>query len=184
MERLLLKSDTSAIELTVVNYQFPSTAEYDDAEWLVAELAVAHGDDTFSRRDPALETNDLERIEAFLRKGAEHADIFLDWQSPPLSSRLEFTEPNLAFELRSGPAMILRVHLSYEFLPPFASDLQHSRWMQADGPQNAREEIYSAWLDFPITAFDLRQLADVVAVWRAAFPARRTLARASATQGV
>jgi hypothetical protein len=173
MERLQLRSETSALELTIVNYQFPSPDEEGDAEWLVAELTVAHGGETFARRDPALETSDLETLEGFLRKGVEHADVFLDWQRPRLSSRLEFTEPNIAFELSSGPGMFLRVHLAYEFLPPFASDLQYSRWMPADGSRKTREEISSAWIDFPITASHLRELADVVGVWRAAFPVRR-----------
>ena len=173
MERLQLRSETSALELTIVNYQFPSPDEEGDAEWLVAELTVAHGGETFARRDPALETSDLETLEGFLRKGVEHADVFLDWQSPRLSSRLGFTEPNIAFELSSGPGMFLRVHLAYEFLPPFAGDLQYARFMPADGSRKTREAISSAWIDFPITAAELRGLADVVGVWRAAFPVRR-----------
>jgi hypothetical protein len=156
--------------LAVAGYQFSGPHRFDsDANWLLVDLTVEHEGRGFARRDPCLETRDLERIAAFFDKCANATEVFASWGRPRLRSVLSFTEPNLQLEVHSGPPFTLRVHLAAECVPPFAQDLDHTPTYDED------ENVVGAsavWLDFPTSAADLRAAADIVRTWAEAFPRR------------
>ncbi|PTA67698.1 hypothetical protein C8263_11340 [Deinococcus arcticus] len=111
---------------------------------------------------------------AWLEEVAEHAPTFIGWQGAVLSSEESFTEPCLMIAARSpwfshpewDEQLHLRVTLSSEYLPPFAHELDHSpAWAEAG-------EVSAAWLDFPVTQADLRELRAQWAAQVQRFPVR------------
>jgi hypothetical protein len=173
--RVVLSIAASEFEVPPAGWPEPAHTEtekptlYWDANWLAIDVRVEHEGRVFSRRDPCLETRDLLHIAKFFEKCAAAMAVFAAWGRPRLRSTLSFTEPNLELEVHSGPPCALRVYLAAECVPPFAQELDHTPAYDED--ENVIG-VSSVWLDFPISAVELREAAERVGNWATAFPAR------------
>ncbi|WP_084474275.1 WapI family immunity protein [Deinococcus pimensis] len=133
-------------ELDVAGYQFPHLHDDPlDAEWLDVRLRLRVGGHDFTQVDPALTAGELVALTGWLREVALHLPTFAAWRGPTLTTRIDFTEPNLAFEVRGGhptgaPAT-LRVCLAAESRPPFHALLD--RFPREGDP----DEV---WVDFAL----------------------------------
>jgi hypothetical protein len=142
--------DGARLRMRPVGYQFgveppddpDDVDEWDD--WLViaGEAATADGR-TWSFRDPCLTTEEARDLAGWLRRPADE-DLIL------------FTEPNIAFRLRSAPRL-LEANFSHESLPP---------WL----PGSGLGRVYS--LSLAVSASDLARAADQWADDIALFPRR------------
>lgn len=158
-----LENDLAVLKLDVVGYQFP---ELND-NWLNVRLHLKVGLHKWERIDPALETGDLRQISNWLGEVVEHIAVFGRWRTQRLSTRLNFTEPNLEFEIFNGhpsdaPATF-RVHLSHEFLQPFRNLLSHA---------HLDDDPTQLWLDFGVTGEKLQELTDSLQVQLDLYPSR------------
>lgn len=158
--------------LNIEGYQFPELAnEPNDSDWLNIRVSLSHVQGRWSHReklDPSLETFEVQWLIEWLEEVAAHAEVFKNWRSERLTSRIFFTELNLSFEALNGSyegkALTLRVYLAAENLPPFKKDLH---WLETDG-----EDPAEVWIDFPADAADLQQAAHALAEQLAKFPVR------------
>jgi hypothetical protein len=96
------------LELDVLAYEFPDGG--DSANWLKVELAGSLPQGSWKARDASLETWDLLHL----------ADWFDSLASgEPADAEMEFTEPNLSFELleRDAEDLVVRVWIEGELRP-------------------------------------------------------------------
>jgi hypothetical protein len=109
---LLRGTSGDSLSLNISGYQFP------DAEdpklrysWHMLEGGASSASTTWSFRYPALTCDESVRLASWLREVSE---------APELPAAIEFTEPNLRFEIigRAGDEVILEVRLSQEFGVP------------------------------------------------------------------
>jgi hypothetical protein len=100
------RDGNSWFRLRIVGYQFPEATDLDDANWLMinGDCSLAGRQWTFT--DPCLETWDVGELASWLEA------LAVGRNAKPL---LEFTEPNLAFQVLEGN--ILRVIFSLESSP-------------------------------------------------------------------
>lgn len=116
------------MELTVVGYQFANLVsrpgEFDwDANWLRIWGEVRDGSRAWTFLDPCLTTGEAERLASWLR-GLGDLGRAAGEASDPDDRWLEFTEPNLAFALRSSSpdAVVLDVRFDLESRPRAIAD--------------------------------------------------------------
>lgn len=114
----LIAGNGASVALRVVDYQFGAGDDWYDSNWLVIAGDVSCSDGTWSFRDPCLLTTEATSLGHWLVRSA---DSSLDVE------RLDFIEPNLAFERLSNAddLVVLRIEFDLEARPPFAD---------ADGP--------------------------------------------------
>jgi hypothetical protein len=118
-------------ELKVLGYQFPEleTAEY-DSDWLRILIAAETPQGRrWSATDPSILTYELRELADWLARLGS---------TEPCAPELDFTEPNLSFQvIREGASeQVLRVFFELELRPGWAA--------RATAPE---EDL---WLDFPI----------------------------------
>lgn len=109
---LRLGGADSSINLAIDGFQFPGAPDI-DGDWLNVAGTVRAKGQTWSFRDPCLLADELVSLVAWLRALSEGRDGILD-------QRIEFLEPNLAFEFeRLDPSTVrLNVELDLEAAPP------------------------------------------------------------------
>lgn len=171
-------------DLSIEGYQFPELVNKPhDSDWLNIRIGLLHTQGRWSRwekLDPSLETFEVQWLIEWLEEVAAHAEVFKNWRSERLTSRIFFTEPSLSLEALSGSpegkALTLRVYLAAESVPPFKNDLNGVKF---------DDDLAEVWLDFPADASDLQQAAHSLAEQLALFPVRVGLPNrpASQTQG-
>lgn len=120
----LASSNGNSLSIGLDGYQFPTVAgsgdrDY-DANWLMVVGEVVHGDRSWSFRDPCLLTWDAHELAGWLHGVVDGSLRPRPIESADEGGLLVFTEPNLAFNLRSRTATTatVRVFLSLEALPP------------------------------------------------------------------
>ncbi|AFZ69591.1 hypothetical protein Deipe_4232 (plasmid) [Deinococcus peraridilitoris DSM 19664] len=90
----------------------------------------------------------------WLAEVADHTEVFATWRKTRLTTRISFTEPNLGIAVLnghpSGAAMIPRVYLAAELLPPIWHELQHDVF---------EDEPSKVWLDFGVNESEVRAAA-------------------------
>lgn len=107
--------------LGIAGYQFPSSTDsWDDANWLVVEVAASGPAGVWRFRDPALQTAEATRLAAWLETVASGRR--------PVYQRMDFLEPVLAFELQEPASRRFRVLFELEGRPPWANDRTAERW--------------------------------------------------------
>ncbi len=152
-------------ELTVAGYQFPSvTHGWDDANWLVVEVAAKGSDGTWRFRDPALQTTELARL-------ADWLDAVGSGRRP-VPQRMDFLEPTLAFELQEPESRRFRIIFELDARPPRAEDRDPERWAEV-------------WLEFEPSSAQLGAAAAELRATLSRFPerGRRDLAFADRETG-
>ncbi|MFJ9523457.1 hypothetical protein ACIRPK_35125 [Kitasatospora sp. NPDC101801] len=114
----LIGSDGHGVELGVVGYQFPDAVDPRQRQsWLVVEGSAHCPQGTWSFRWQALTADDAVELARWLDRAA----IRPSGSEQDANSRLDFTEPNLAFAFTWTDAGLveLRVSLDLEFSPPW-----------------------------------------------------------------
>ncbi|WP_214468538.1 WapI family immunity protein [Microbacterium flavescens] len=139
---LLASSNGDFVELKVAGYQFAQTpggsaGGWDD-NWLIISGRVKRGEDSWVFRDPCLTTWEAHELLGWLQSDAA------------FTKRIEFTEPNLAFEVATddSPQVTILVTLRGEAAPPTASD--EIRWgagctLALDIARDSLAPTASAW---------------------------------------
>lgn len=119
---MFLRNDFDhALELAIAGYQFPSaTDSWDDANWLVVEVAGNGPHGTWRFSDPALQTTEVARLAHWLEAVAVGRR--------PVHQRMDFLEPVLAFELQEPASRRFRVVFELEGRPSWASHREAERW--------------------------------------------------------
>ncbi|NYG99079.1 hypothetical protein FJ656_02010 [Schumannella luteola] len=144
-----------------VDYEFPSTVDHDDLNWLIIEGHVRAGDEEWGFRDPALQVDDARALGTWLAEVLrDEVETTVDglFDGEPQFSALE---PNIGFGFiaRTTTSVTLRVFLRAESAPP-------SRRSDSAGRQ---AEFF---VDLSLDADDLRL---AISIWReecALFPDR------------
>lgn len=112
MRGLHLGNADNNVTLAIEGFQFPGAPDT-DGEWLYVAGTVTMNRRTWSFRDPCLLTEEFLGVVAWLKALADGRDGILD-------KRIEFLEPNLAFEFeRLDPSTVrIAVELDLEAGPP------------------------------------------------------------------
>lgn len=163
-----LQREGLTLELDIVGYQYPDPNS-DSANWLMVRLGLHAGVHAFERRDPSLETSELESMSRWLDEAARCSAALESWtphNDARLQTRLSFTEPCLAFAILSGRPIELRVQLAAELLPP--PELR----ALAQGDERWNDEVSGVWYSFEVDQHRLEELREVVRQALAKFPAR------------
>jgi hypothetical protein len=106
---LLRGENGDSLALRISGYQFPEAEDLVQRySWHMIEGGASCGPATWSFRHPALTCCESVRLGAWLKQAADGIE---------LNSVLEFTEPNLRFEIvgQAKGAVILEVRLAQEF---------------------------------------------------------------------
>jgi len=134
------------LDLSVVGYEFPEETNCaEDSDWLLVQLRIECPAGPWTHIDPSLTVREVRWLAEWLREAARYGAVFSEWQRgfEPLTTTITFTEPNLAFELRSVPDAALpfqfRVYMSAESMPPFDLNTPHFE-MGVVGWNYARQE--------------------------------------------
>jgi hypothetical protein len=154
---LLRSARGESVELRVLGYELdhtgPPTGGTDtDANWLVVEGTVRRADGTtFTFADPCLLTDEAPRLSDWLRAvagGLCEPVRAWDFYDPP-TGMLTFVEPDLAWSVQGyTPAtVVLRVHLSAEASPPWATGLAGDFYQLLDVRRDALEAAAAEWQD-------------------------------------
>ena len=109
----LVGSCGDRLELTVVGYQFP-TVEHDrwDSNWLNIKISAKNDRGSWSATDASLLTDEVEDLAGWFEAIAERRQA---------ATELEFTEPNLSFELIQADGRVrLRTWFELELRPRWA----------------------------------------------------------------
>ena len=111
-------TNNQSVELGIVNYQFPDSRDKDwDGNWLNIFLKVKSDFGDWQTIDPALTTWEVQEIIDWLTS--------LSNNEKPKWTLLEFTEPNLSFELKNaflGDLKEFRICFDLEFRPKSADE--------------------------------------------------------------
>lgn len=157
-----LVGNGTVVVLEPAGYQFPSGADGWDANWVVIAGTVASPEGSWSFRDACLTTFEAKTVSTWLRSVAQGAvePVSADDEGF-LTPSLTFTEPGLAFSVakRTGEAVELRVHLTYELAPP---------WLDVD----ERLNMWQFFVLVPVGETDLVAAADAWDLEWLAFPER------------
>ena len=110
--------NNQTVEITIINYQFPNKKDDDwDKNWLNIYLKVKNDVGNWQTIDPSLTTWEVKEI--------------IDWFNilskdlVPKDLKLNFTEPNLSFELFEnsyGSLKMFRINFNLESRPQSAID--------------------------------------------------------------
>jgi hypothetical protein len=104
-------ADGQSLQLTVLRYQFAGGDNEFDLNWLTVRGEVRARDASWSFEDPCLLASEARTLGSWLRHVTNpQADY----------ERLDFIEPNLAFEVssRTDAAVTIRVFFEVEVRPP------------------------------------------------------------------
>lgn len=105
-----LEGDDGSVELSIVQYQFPTREQMDlDANWLIVEGHVTLLGREWRFRDPCLTTFEVVRLADWLEASA---------RGQGSGKGCSFIEPNLDFHGPSNGA--IRVSFALESAPPWA----------------------------------------------------------------
>jgi hypothetical protein len=101
------------LELTLLGYQFPTVKDdYWDANWLTIRISAANDQGSWNATDASLLTGEVASL-------AEWLDAIVEER--PAAREIDFTEPNLSFELIEGNDRIrLRAWFELELRPRWA----------------------------------------------------------------
>ena len=119
-----IESDSEhSLQLDIVGYQFPAGERCEtDANWLVAELAVAYDDKRWRAREPALLTSEVTALIEWLRHVAVGDAV----------GGFGAIEPNLSFgAVPDGDAILLSAHFCLEFC---RRELDYDQRVEGDPP--------------------------------------------------
>jgi hypothetical protein len=148
---LHFSSDGSAIELRILDYQFPDNlrGQY-DADWLRVEGVVTHPNGNWRFCDPCLLTWEALAL----------AKWFECWDdSAKAHTSIGFIEPNLSFSrIDSFRGSVLRISFELESRPPWA------------GKGVVGES--DIWLEFPLNLSAARIAAQIMRNQLKPFPVR------------
>jgi hypothetical protein len=150
---LLVGSNGTRFELEIVGYQFPELEDDPwDANWLMIRIAVVSADGAWTSTDPSLLTSDVEGLALWLDAVSEFRATY---------QRVQFLEPNLAFELQSESprGLAVRVLFEQESRPP---------WARPDPPSSA------FFVDLALPHEAVREAAEALRLQLVAFPPRAT----------
>lgn len=121
----LVSSDGDELNLSIVGYQFPDAEDPRQRfSWNMVEGDAVHGHQRWHFRWPALTCAEPPVLVRWLRAVAAWAEVGPGGGGGPAPAALEFTEPNLSFEVldRSvATGVALRVGLDLELRPPGAT---------------------------------------------------------------
>jgi len=151
----LASNDGRSFRLSIAGYQFPARRADGpkdwDANWLRIRIEAAVSDGRWSLIFPCMTTWDAAGL-------ADWLEGFARGMGP--DERLGFTEPNLAFEVRTDPGQrrVMRVYFELECRPPWAA----SRVVGAD----------EFWIEFPLAELDLLSAAGALRAQLQHFPPR------------
>ena len=110
--------DNQFLELKITNYEFPDNQDWDwDSNWLNIYIKVNSKLGNWQTIDPSLTTWEVKKLIDWFNDLSEN--------KKPENSRLDFTEPNLAFELKNLSTDHLKsiiVYFDLESRPKSASD--------------------------------------------------------------
>ncbi|PRY68340.1 hypothetical protein B0I08_10442 [Glaciihabitans tibetensis] len=153
------------ITLRPVGYEFESaTGDAWDDNWLVIAGEVISGETQWSFSHPSLVVDEAIEIAEWLERVARRLERPTDEErSEGVDPTLAFTEPNLAFSVRSygEDTVVVRVHLSQEARPA-----------ELPAPTSAHIAGDAFWIEMRIKLTDA---ASAAAQWRtelALFPRR------------
>jgi hypothetical protein len=101
------------LELTLLGYQFPTVRDdWHDANWLNIHVAAANDHGSWNATDASLLTSDVASLADWLDAVAEGRSA---------ASEIDFTEPNLSFELvEASDRVRLRAWFELELRPRWA----------------------------------------------------------------
>lgn len=110
---MIFRSDKMELSIAIEDYEFPSSSDYWDANWLLVKLKIKSFDGfmDFKAIDPCLTSFELVQLKEWLSNINEGNTI--------ASSILDFTEPTLSFAFDSGT---IHIDLRYEFNPIVSYD--------------------------------------------------------------
>ncbi|WP_444544662.1 WapI family immunity protein [Silvimonas amylolytica] len=148
MPLLLSNPEGFTVEFDVDGYQFPSSKDHWDSNWLYVKGNVHHPRGSWTFRDPSLTTFELEQLAAWFR------------QLRPLSSSIRpcfFTEPCLTFSFADEPEPTINLALSHECSPP---------WLQG------QERLDGISMSFPTKSTNPGHLEGAVLDMLKKFPVR------------
>jgi hypothetical protein len=130
---ILGSADGSEFELRVLRYAYPGE------KWLDIYTRATTGRGSWEGTDPSLEASEVRRLSKWL---SAHA------AGRTRRRELEFTEPNLRFEMVHGPGEgpTLRVYFELESRPPWA--------------YSASAGQKDVWVDLQVSSLDLRSAAE------------------------
>jgi len=110
--------DNQTVELKVTNYQYPDNNEGDwDSNWLYLYLKVDSKCGNWQTIDPSLTTWELQELTGWFNSLSENQE--------PEYKEIQFTEPNLSFELIGKYDYIektIRIRFELESRPKSATD--------------------------------------------------------------
>ena len=100
--------DDQLLELRITNYEFPENNDGDwDSNWLNIYIKVNSKFGNWQTIDPSLTTWEVKKIIEWF--------IDLSINKKPKNSRLDFTEPNLTFELKNASIdQIKSIHIFFD----------------------------------------------------------------------
>jgi hypothetical protein len=145
----LSTSDGDYVDLQISRYQYAKADNEWDANWLQIRLDASRDGRTWTTTDPMLLTAEVKELADWLDEA-----VLL----PEESSELEFLEPNLTFERRSGKngKVDLTVWLELEARPPWAHkgffgerDLSIDLDLDVDQLKRAAEDLRAQLERFP-----------------------------------
>ena len=114
----LLSPNGEELELTIQGYQYPDATEPKKRySWHMITGGARTADETWSFRYPALTCDESTLLAQWLRRTADWLD---DPDPTHRPARLQFTEPNLAFDVAesTGSEAAVTVTLDLEFRSP------------------------------------------------------------------
>jgi hypothetical protein len=176
-------------QLGIAGYEFPQiTASKWDANWLLVETTLTIGEDTRRHVHPSVTAFELESALRWVEEIGRHHQALEAWTLPfegRLCTAMTFTEPNLEFELRSGPPLLFRVYLGAESVPAWAARVLGAR-IEQDAESDPRaasragverfgedSEVSRVWLDIAVSAAELSAIAASFREALENFPVRR-----------
>lgn len=149
---MLLSSATTRVELAILGYQFPAITDDDwDSNWLNIQIHAQDERGSWTATDPCLLTTDLTHL----------AEWFEATAGRQPRQRIDFIEPNLAFEVAAigDDDVTVRVWFELECRPPWApSNIvdEDGYWIDITTPNqvlaNAASSLREQLAEYPVRA--------------------------------
>ena len=146
----LVGANGDQVELDIAGYQFPDIADEQwDSNWLNITITATVDHRSWTSRDPSLLTMEVEELARWLEAVTDAKEV---------DRELEFTEPNLAFQLDaiSGAEIHLRVWFECESRPAWkpnrvadARDLAATLSVSPTELRRAAADLHSQLARFP-----------------------------------